>query len=158
MGMSVTTWRLDEAEFIRGKDYLESRFEAAQGEEEWGEETDFSNFCEIGELWDLVNVAISGDPIPTQGVESLVVLGGDMLGEVGEPGGLITALTRQEVAEVSHFLRGLSIDLIVTTGERLSNLPDFVISEVRQRLEDLQSFYALAAQEGHLVVTRVYGP
>ncbi|MEU7297067.1 DUF1877 family protein [Streptomyces exfoliatus] len=158
MGMSVTTWRLDEAEFIRGIDYLESRFEAAQVEEDWGEETNFSNFCEIGELWDLVNVAISGDPIPTQGVESLVVLGGDMLGEVGEPGGLITALTRQEVAEVSHFLRGLSIDSIVTTGERLSNLPGFVISEVRQRLEGLQSFYALAAQEGHLVVTRVYGP
>ncbi|MFD8014804.1 MULTISPECIES: DUF1877 family protein [unclassified Streptomyces] len=158
MGMSVTKWRLTEDEFIHGIDFLESRFEAAQDEEDWGEETDFSNFCEIGELWDLVNVTISGVPIPTQGVGSLVVLGGDMLGEVGDPGGLITVLTRQEVTEVAHFLRGLSIDSIVTTCEQLSDLPDFVISEVRQKLRDLQHFYALATQEGHLMVTRVYGP
>ncbi|MEU3430672.1 DUF1877 family protein [Streptomyces gardneri] len=158
MGMSVTKWRLTEDEFIRGIDFLESRFEEAQGEEDWGEETNFSNFCEIGELWDLVNVAISGVPIPAQGVGSLVVLGGDMLGEVGEPGELITVLTRQEVAEAAHFLRDLSIDSIVSTCEQLSTLPDFVISEVRQKLEDLQYFYALAAQEGHLMVTRVYGP
>ena len=105
-----------------------------------------------------MNLAISGDRIPTQGVESLVVLGGDMLGEVGESVGLITVLTRQEVVEVSNFLRGLAIDSIVTTCEQFANLPDFVIGEVRQRLEDLQSFYALAAQERHLVVTRVYGP
>ncbi|MFD4320541.1 DUF1877 family protein [Streptomyces sp. NPDC058548] len=156
--MSVTKWRLAEDEFIRGIDFLESRFEEAQGEEDWGEETDFGNFCEIGELWDLVNVAISGVPIPTQGVGGWVVLGGDALGEVGEQGGLITVLTRQEVSEVAHFLRDLSIDSIVTTCGQLSNLPDFVLNEVRQKLEDLQHFYALATREGHLVVTRVYGP
>ncbi|MGW4781943.1 DUF1877 family protein [Streptomyces filamentosus] len=156
--MSVTIWHLNEDEFDRGLDYLENRFTIAQGEEEWGEGTDFNSFCEIGEVWDLVNLVISGDSIPTQGVESLVVLGGDMIGEVDEPGGLITVLTRQEVVEVSHFLRELGIDSAVTTCEQLSNLPDFVINEVRQRLEDLQSFYASAAQEGHLVVTRVYGP
>ena len=36
MGMSVTIWHLNEDEFNHGLDYLESRLEAAQGEEEWG--------------------------------------------------------------------------------------------------------------------------
>lgn len=158
MGMSVTMWRLDEDEASRGLNYLESRFVAALDEEEWGEGTDFAGFCAVGEVWDSVNIAISRDRIPVQGVESLVILGGALLGTVGGPSDLITMLDRQEVVEVSHFLDGLNVDLLIAARDHFRGLPDFVISEVRRRIGDLQSFYALAAQEGQLVAKRVYGP
>ncbi|MFV6029484.1 DUF1877 family protein [Streptomyces sp. NPDC056264] len=158
MGMSVTMWRLSDVEFSRGLDYIERRFQAAQQEEHWGDASSFSAFCEVGEVWDLINLAICGERIPTQGVESLVILGGDTLGEVGEPSGVITALTRQEVTQVSRFLDGIDIPSRITACEQIENLPDFVISEVHQRLRDIQSHYALATQEGQFVVTRVYGP
>ncbi|MFJ6102470.1 DUF1877 family protein [Streptomyces sp. NPDC092359] len=158
MGMSVTKWRLNENEFSRGPDYLENRFNAAQGEEEWGEGSEFSNFCEIGEVWDLMNLAISGERFPTQGVESLVILGGDMLREIDEPGGMITTLTQQDVFKVSQLLTGFNIDSLVARCDQFERLPDFVINEIRQKLADLQSHYTLAAREGQIVVTRIYGP
>jgi hypothetical protein len=162
MGVSLRMRRIHASIVEEGLDALEDGFEATTDNELYDTESTEGVLCDLAEEWRAIGTALNGRYSGNGPVGDMPVMGGILLGYVGDHPEAILMLPQDGVREAAAFLQRVDIHAMIEANReeltRLNggSLPDRVTEGVVEDAARLKRFYGLAAAAGQVVVKRIY--
>ncbi|WP_455358201.1 hypothetical protein [Streptomyces sp. SYSU K21746] len=162
MGVSLRMRRLDPSVVAEGLAAVEHGFGATLDNTIYGAEASEGVLCDLAEEWRAVGTVLNGRYSGNGPVGDMPVMGGVLLGYVGDHPEAILMLPQDGVREAADFLRGVDIRAMIEANReeltRLNggSLPDWVIRGIIDDTARLARMYGLAAAAGQVVAKRIY--